>query len=183
MVQGFMQLNTTQLTANYITISDKALYCQIYTDPKLMLYVGSPLKSEVAEKAWLTTLTQTQSQISTMRYWVISQKSNRTKIGLGGLIWEKGEPRKASIGCMFLTKAHGKGLATEFLAELGKHAFNHLELTHLYSDSMIENKISYNLMCRLGYSYKNINLARSPSGKGYYWELSRSQWLKNNKTT
>ncbi len=176
-----MTFNTSRLAVQPISEFDKRLYCTIYTSDVLLQYVKPALSMIEAEKSWAIAMRHRHKFPPKMRYWSIYEKDSKTQIGIGGLIWDKLNPSRANIGCMFLANAQSQGYGTEFTQAMTPFAFKTFSLSELYCHSMLENKRAFNILSQRGYSYRCVLTQQQFEKPGYYWSLLKSDWLKIEK--
>jgi len=181
-----MNFKVTNVSATSIKPEDKELYLKVYTDPEIMKFIGTPLSQERAECAWDASIEQETHIPVARRTWTLSENDPKRSIGIAAFGLENKEDKIATIGCMFVLEAHGKGYATEVLRKVTELAFEEYGINKLTSYSMLTNKASYKLMVRLGYGYKEVLTEHDEIKAGYYWFLTKREWLnflKTNKNT
>ncbi len=185
-----MNFKTPNIVATRIISKDRNLYYKVYTDPEIMKYIGTPLSQESVERAWNASLKQENITPPVRRTWTLVENESKRSIGIAAFGLENNEDKVATIGCMFLLDAHGKGYATEVLRKVTELAFEEYDIKKLTSFSVLTNKASFNLMVRLGYHYEEVLSDQNELKAGYYWSLtnrdrlnfSRKKVIKCNRT-
>ncbi len=177
-----MNFKTPNIVATKIISEDKELYCKVYTDPEIMKYIGNPLSQESVERAWTVSVEQETITPVVRKTWALTEIGSNKSIGIAAFGLENKEDKIATIGCMFVLDAHGKGYATEVLRKVTELAFEEYGVNKLTSYSVFANKASYKLMVRLGYGYKEVLTDQDEIKAGYYWFFTKREWLNFLKT-
>lgn len=178
-----MEFETQQVIGRKITANDKNLYAKIYGDIETMKYIGKPLSNADVERTWEVSLKQEKMSPIVRRTWALVEKTSNNNIGIAAFGLEKDQDKVATIGCMFIVGAQGKGYATEVLRKVTELAFKKYQINKLISYSMFTNIASYKLMTKLGYQYDKVTKNSNLVASGYYWYLTKRLWSKTVRSS
>jgi len=111
-----------------ITVDDKALFIDIYTDPEVMQHVGNTLNVQAALKLFNQCLNQFSKVKPSNRMYVIKSTKNNQKFGVIGLLWNQPEQDCVELGVMIAKPFVSKGYAYKATALLMDYGFVELKL-------------------------------------------------------
>jgi len=108
--------STERLIIRPLETQDQTLYCDLYTDAKIMHHICPPLTQEQARKAFNTTLKQQVNENQSQFSWVITAKATEQAIGIVG--FRSQEKEHAILGLLILNNFQGQGYAPEVFKQL-----------------------------------------------------------------
>jgi len=173
-----MNFEIQNILATSIKSKDQELYFKVYTDAEIMKYIGEPLSQKRVEGAWRASIEQESITPVLRKTWTLTEIDSSRSVGIAAFGLEDKEDKTATIGCMFVLEAHGRGYATAVLQKVTELAFDKYGVNKLTSYSVIANKASFKLMVRLGYSYKEVLTDHDELKAGIYWSLTKQDWFK-----
>lgn len=163
------KLLTERLLLRPLQTEDKKLYVKLHCCPNIMAQVAEPMSERRANKSFNTAIELNQCSPKSRLTWAVLLKEPPHKpLGIAGLVINKEQNTSASLGTILLSEFHRQGYATEILTELINYGFKTIKLSEITGHSYLENIVSFNLMCKLGFEYEkfNKNTFKEP---GFYW--------------
>jgi RimJ/RimL family protein N-acetyltransferase len=162
--------DTPRLHLRPIGEADEALYCQLYTDPKLMRHIAAPMLPEAAIRSFQVACRQ---QSTTRQRWIVCERGSANGIGLVGLFVDKSEAQVAEVGVMLLASGQGTGFGTEAMAGVIDRAFSMMRLRMVWIRQNADNTAVPGMMRKLG--FEPTPSARVGTDERY-WQQDRNQW-------
>ncbi len=169
--------DTRRLRLRPIFERDEALYCQLYTDPRLMRHIAAPMTQDAARRSFQSACRQ---QSPARQRWIVCERDVAAGIGLVGLFADASGDGIAEIGVMLLADAQGAGLGTEAMAGVIDLAFATMSLRLLWIRQGADNTAVPSMMRRLG--FEPMPSTRVGANERY-WQQDRSQWQAARRTT
>lgn len=166
-----MPLETPNLHLRPLIDADRALYCRLYTDEKVMAHVGSPLSSDAAQRAFARVLRQIAAVPARSRYWIVHVRATGDAVGLMALVPDVDDADSAEVGVLLLPEAQGRGYATEAIAALADRVFANSRLQRLWTRHASGHAAAVGLMHRLGFVADSSEAAASALSR---WQLLRT---------
>lgn len=160
---------TKRLLIRPLQAEDESLFCQLYTDEKVMLHTGGKLCQEDANKAFQRSLranegAKTSGKKSVLTWAIICQKE-KIIIGTQTLSFlvrphntdiikqaEINGIKQAEIGIVLKSKAQGKGVAKEAIEVLLLYGFHLLALDQINAFYANKNVASRMLFVSLNFT-------------------------------
>ena len=171
-------IKTRRMHGIPLKASHEALYHELYGDPAIMVHIGPAMTRERSARAFQMSLEDQQS--GRRLDWAMHDEYD-VAFAICGLV--ETNPRIAQIGCLLKSDHHGKGYATELLAELVRVAFEDEGIQQLESISTVNNRASFVFMQKLGFTYSRIAAMPHGLGPGYRWCLRVDQWADEEGET
>jgi RimJ/RimL family protein N-acetyltransferase len=173
--------STLRLAYRLLNASDEALYAQLYADPEVMKYVGTPLPRERALVSFGKALALTEQAIFQRRVTAIVERSSNKAVGISSIHLIEGKKRTAQVGSMLTPAAQAQGYGPEYSKALIAYAFKSRPIDRVLANVAIGNQVTERLVTDLGF----VRGAESPATPDMpafaTWSLTRGQWKKNNK--
>lgn len=144
-------ITTDRLLLKPLTEQDKPLYLQLYTNPKVMRKICSPLSESQAEQFFNLTLKQVDRFDNKRLSWAIVEKESQKTIGIQGITWDKNLPDTVSIGIMLLPAANGRLYPEEAMGALVQYAFEYANLTQVNAEFNKTNFATARFVKKLGF--------------------------------
>lgn len=144
-----------------LTITDKALFLKLYTDPKTMRLISDPFPPKQALAAFNTVIDSMSQKEGRFAQWVLREKISEKAVGLIGLVWPNDTRLQAEIGLMLVREANGKGLPEEVIQAFMPYAFHTLKLEKIIASFSNKNLPAKRLAKKMGAKLDNIKIGTS----------------------
>ncbi|KGJ89690.1 GNAT family N-acetyltransferase [Colwellia psychrerythraea] len=176
---------TERLLIRPLSIQDKALFINLYTDAKVMRNIAAPLSDEKAEKAFNNTLSIMNKAQPKIMSWAIVNIIDNRAIGIQGFTWSpmkngplsNTKPSVAEIGIMLLRSSSGKLLPEEAIGSLIEYGFKHLKLEQINACFTKENLATARVSKKAGFV---CNLKENKDEPGQRIEsVFKNNWLRS----
>ena len=164
------QLVTDHLRLRLLDARDAALYCGLYTCPRVMANIGPPLDGTRATRAFAATLAHNTRDVPGHRAFAVFDRVDATPVGIGALMREGA---RAEIGLMLLPAAWDGRRSHEVLDALLVHAFVSRGLQAV--DAVCREGPNVRPSRRLLRPYGFTEVPQSLAGT-LRWELRRDAW-------
>jgi RimJ/RimL family protein N-acetyltransferase len=170
--------STPRLAYRLLSVEDESLYCELYADPEVMRYVGTPLSRERALVSFGKALALTQQAYFQRRVTAIVERSTEKVIGISSIHMIDGERRSAQVGSMLVSSAQAKGYGVEYSKALIAHAFKTRPVEKLRAQVAVGNSVTEGLVTELGFSPGAVTPATADRPALCAWTLTRGKWEK-----
>lgn len=138
--------------------SDESFYVSLLTNPMTMQCIEEPLSQLAAIERFnkeLFSLNQPQPQPRSL-LWVITRKSDNSKLGLIGISQRKIFEGSWELGVILGKKAVNQAIAKEVIAGLVDKVLGKIGIDELYGRIKHENHMSIAMVTAFGFkNYKN----------------------------
>ncbi len=154
-----MLLETERLIIRKVTEQDLSFTLEIYSNEKIMKYLGGVLSKEyITKQIFNKWLERTKINKPHFVPVMIALKETNEPIGMGGLRKTTREGETGlELGFMISLEFQHKGYASEFCRSLIKHAFDTLDNKRIISGTSLDNRGAINLLEKLGFvKFKEI---------------------------
>lgn len=164
--------DTPRLHVRPLAECDEALYCSLYTDPKVMRYIATPVSLEAAQRSFRAAC---RLQSPWPQRWIVSERGTCDDIGMLAFF---ADGDAAEIGVMLLADRQGRGYASEAIAALVDRVFNtpvldRPALLRLWARHTPDNKSMSSLMEGLGFQREAMG---STADVEVRWQITRDRW-------
>lgn len=163
-------LSSPRLLLRPLAATDAALYCRLYGDPEAMAWIGTPQSVDAAARSFQTAFALGQASPPRRLFWVMHEKISGLDLGLIGLTLD--EPAGGEVGVLLPVMFQGQGYASEAIAALADHAFEHLALARLHTRHLPGHALAAGLMASLGFE----RTANDDITLDWGWQLSATRW-------
>ncbi len=143
---------TGRLRVRALGADDERLYCDLYTDPRLMRHIGPVLEDEHVRRSFRAALAAVTRRPPRHIYFGLQRVSDGASIGVCALRDIDPAGQYAEIGLMLRREAHATGLAREGLDAVTTWAFSALRLDRIYGRTDPSNHAACRMACRAGFS-------------------------------
>ncbi|MGY8952484.1 MAG: GNAT family N-acetyltransferase [Flavobacteriales bacterium] len=143
-------LETERFYFRELTPDDAPMFYSLNLDSEITRYTSDTAFHSIAE-AMDFLENYKDYELHGYGRWAIIEKATKESWGWCGL--EKRENGDVDMGYRIFHDKWGKGCATECGKACVKYAFEELELEKLISEAVTENKASFRVMERIGFSY------------------------------
>ncbi|AQS39577.1 acetyltransferase, ribosomal protein N-acetylase [Shewanella psychrophila] len=157
------KFETERLSMRLLDGQDKCLYCQIYSDEKMMRRIGKAMTYENAEKSFHIALKKNRVEQSPFITWVICNKQTGQALGIQGLMQQKQSPFYADVGIMLLRISHGKQIPEEAVTGLLAYGFSQLNYQRVYASYSNKNYATVRVTKKMGFIPEETNATGSSS--------------------
>ena len=175
---------TERLLIRPLAEQDKALYCSLYTDTKIMRNISSPLCQEQAEKAFNLTLKAMEKSQPKLMTWAIVSKEKQQVVGIQALSWKKANahdknskiPNEPEIGIILSREVNGKLYPEEAMGALMEYSYNYLSVKIINAFYAKKNRATHRFVQKLGFIYNKFD---QPEDENItYQSLPQEMWQK-----
>ena len=111
--------------------SDLTLYQELYTDAKLMEFVGEVIDKSAATKYFHLTLKYMSKEPPIMILYVIRKNHTNDRIGVVGIRWNQKTASSVEIGVIIKSSEQRKGYAHDAKQSIMNYAFKHFKLNSI----------------------------------------------------
>jgi RimJ/RimL family protein N-acetyltransferase len=174
--------DTERLRMRHLVENDEALYCDLYTDPDTMRYIGEPMSPERAARSFRKALAWSRQQPDEPQFFAIQEKATQQAIGLCAIQPFDADTRKVEIGMMLKPEARKQGYATEGLAALVTTAFSALPTEAVWVQYSPEHTAAERLVISVGFAQCADGEIGTVRGAKCVWSVGRSSWRSSNTT-
>lgn len=148
-------ISSERLWIQPLTLSDKALFLELYTDPKTMRLISEPFPPKQALDAFNRVIDSMSQKEGRFAQWVLREKDSEKAIGLIGLVWPEETRSQAEFGLMLTRSANGKGLPEEVMLAFMPYAFHTLKLEKIMASFSNRNLPAKRLAEKIGAHFDN----------------------------
>ena len=186
-------LHTERLVLRPVRDGDAGALFALFGDAERMRFWGhGPLATPEDAVAYIAAICEGAARGDLLQ-WAISPRaepagsrrepgSGDELIGTATLAGVDEEHRRAELGVALRCEWEGRGLATEAVAELARHAFEDLGLHRLTADADPRNAAAIALLERLGFRREGLLREHHRSGDewqdGMLYGLLRAEWVE-----
>jgi len=143
-------LETERFYFRELTPDDARMFYSLNLDPEVTRFTGDSASHSIAEA--MDFLDDYKDyELHGFGRWAIIYKETNQSWGWCGL--KKRESGEVDMGYRIFQDKWGKGCATECGKGCVKYAFETLKLDELIAEAVVENKASFRVMERLGFTY------------------------------
>jgi len=160
------KLETKRLTLRNFTKDDLEFYINLRNDAKFKRFYSESDISQSKSKSLLNMFISDSNEQPRRRYQLAITIGNKELIGSCGVRIEEG--KVASVGCELGRKYQTSGYAYEASLEIINFAFDELNISRIYAETVSENKPAIKLCEKLGMKVKS-ELTNEKYFKGRWW--------------
>ncbi|TPH15162.1 GNAT family N-acetyltransferase [Litorilituus lipolyticus] len=162
---------------------DEELYCQLFTDEKIMRNSGGVIKLEQTKKNFANSLKAIEKKKKAVLNWAIIEKESLEPIGFQALSWlkpshspkpNKEDINQVEIGIMLLTKANGKQYPEEAMGALMEYAFNYQNIDRINAFYANKNLATKRFLKKLQFTFEDE--LQPTTTKNSYQYFDKPQW-------
>ncbi|MBL8300940.1 MAG: GNAT family N-acetyltransferase [Rhodanobacteraceae bacterium] len=135
-----------------LAANDESLYCELYTDVRLMRHVGMALQREQAERSFRAAVVASHDRPPRHIYFSLVHGATNWSAGICALRDIDLSERCAEIGLILRRRAHATGAAREGLEAVASWAFSELGLARLYGRASADNLAAARVARLAGFS-------------------------------
>ena len=157
--------------------SDLALYQQIYTDKKLMAFVGEVISKATAKKFFDQTLDYMSKQQPIMILYVTRENNTNTRIGVVGLRWNQQTTDSVEIGVIVKSSEQRKGYGHDAKQCLIKYAFKYFHVKSIIANCDEVNTAANLANKKLGFSKIETFVAKKRNCLTIKWQINKESMV------
>jgi RimJ/RimL family protein N-acetyltransferase len=143
---------TERLRVRALVADDEKLYCDLYTDPRLMRHIGPVLDGPKVRRSFQAAVAAAARRPPRHIYFGLLKGSDGDSVGVCALRDIDPAQHCAEIGLMIRREAHATGLAREGLDAVAAWAFSALQLERIYGRADPSNHAACRVARRAGFS-------------------------------
>jgi len=162
---------------------DEELYCQLFTDEKVMRHSGGVIKLEQAKKNFTNSLKAIEKKKKSVLNWAIVEKESLQPIGIQAISWQNPTQtpkpsidniNQVEIGIMLLTKANGKQYPEEAMGALMEYAFNYQNIDRINAFYANKNLATKRFLKKLQFTLEPT--LQPTTAENSYQYFDKPQW-------
>lgn len=167
-------LETERLILRTWSLDDAEDGFKIWSDPEVMLYVGTGRPNENVEqtRAWVGRMMVHQEKYG-YGFWAVIEKRSGQLIGSCGMGRHPDDGPLIEFGYTLARSRWGRGYATEAAAACLRHAFENLRLSELAASVDSRNIASQRVLEKIGFIYQRAE--RLENGLDFWYVAARSE--------
>ena len=167
---------TERLSMRPLRAGDATLFCELYSDPHTMRFVGPPLSWERAQRSFRIALASRETHPLAQLILVMVEKATGQAIGIGGIQHFDARRRRVETGVVVRSESWVQGFGREGLSALVTHAFAVFPVEEVWFQIAFENVIARRMPDSLGLS-RNLDTSSYGVAPGQWvWSAHRSSW-------
>ena len=148
-----IKLETERLIFKTYEDADKQDFVTLFTDAKVMKYVGDGVLTEDQAKTFWRKLFE-QLYPQNFNIWAVFAKENAEYIGHAGIYARPSKKEDWEFVYFLKQTAWGKGYATEIARAIIDYGFKKLDLSEVFTSVDDEHKASIRVMEKAGMKFK-----------------------------
>lgn len=113
-----LEFETGRLAARCLDDSDEVLFCDLYTDPETMRFIGEPLTREQAQRSFRRTLDSCRVETPERAFFRVVEKSTRLAAGICAITRINAARNSVEVGVMLKSAFRARGFSRECLEAL-----------------------------------------------------------------
>lgn len=165
--------DTDRLRYRLLSQADEALYCDLFSNPDVMKYVGPTLSRADALRGFKKALALMQKPFG-WRITTIIERADNKAVGISIIRLVDASLRRAEVGSILLPAAQAKGYGPEYSAALIDYAFKNRGVEIMSAQVVEGNTPNETLLTNLGFS-RGADSAVVGGLTRRTWTLTRSQ--------
>lgn len=167
--------SSARLRMRAVVPEDAALYCDLFTDPRTMRYIGAPLTAEGARRSFQGYMQSERSPRSRVFIAIIEEITARS-LGILTIQQLDERRRRAEAGIMLKRLAHARGYAREALAALVEQMFAVLPIDEVWVEFAPDHLVVERLVVSVGFKRSGNGAAEEGAAQGNIWSATRDSW-------
>lgn len=164
---------TGRMVLRSLAESDATLFCDLYTDPEIMHFIGTPLSLQRALKSFRAALQLTQQRPIESLFLTVVDKIAQQGIGICSI---ELRGSKAEVGIILRADSRAGGRAKEALGGTVALAFSLLPLDAVIVRISAGHRAAERLVVGLGLSRRAAVMDHDAKEVRRIWSIDRSSW-------
>lgn len=144
-------IDSARVSMRALAPADAALFCDLFTDPQTMQFIGPPLSRQRAMRSFHKILDSMQREPPERLLLTVLDRATGTTIGIGSIQSFDAARRCAEAGIMLKTGARAHGLAIEAFATLVAHAFARFALDEVRARIAADHAVAERVLIGVGF--------------------------------
>ena len=161
---------TERLWIRPLIAQDEGIYCQLYSDEKLMKYISKPFEVTEAEALFRVQLRIMTRKRAKQLTWAVCNKKTKEVFGIVGIIFSENR-KKIEVGLILNNENSNQGYATEVLTKLITHCSSWYSVFGFHAQLPLDTTKSINLFSRLGFCPESIQKTSHKNILNYILEI------------
>lgn len=167
---------TGRLRLRPLTAGDEALFCTLYTDPEIMLHIGSALSSEQAVRTFRELLAGMRQRPLRWVYLALLDKASNQALGICGLPQFDTAAIRLEVGLVLTKSARSRGVAREGVVAMVNRIFIASSADEVWAQLSRENLAAQRVLVAAGFSACDEVLSGQEVSPKRAWSIHRSCW-------
>lgn len=167
---------TKRLRLRPLEEADAGLYHELYTDPEVMRFIGSPMTSVQAARALRDVLAGMRTIPCRCVYLVMLDKVTKRPLGICGVPRWRANAIQQEVGLVLTRQTRSQGFAREGLAALVDRVFAVSPVDEVWSGFSTKNLTAQRLVLAVGFVACDEKLSVEEASSMRRWSMCRSSW-------
>lgn len=169
----------TRLNLRPLLQNDADLYCQLYTDPETMHFIGAPLSRAQALRRFRQVLQRLHSDhpVPELFYAVVEQASAQA-VGICSIQRFDARQRHVEAGIILTAPARARGYSKEAYAGAVALAFQRLPVDEVRAQIAPHHRAARGLLINVGFSRVCKADPDHTAHRWCLWSIDRGSWCK-----
>ena len=174
---------TERLDHRLLESADAAVFCDLYTDPETMRFIGPPLSAQRAARAFRHALRLSHRPHSDRQFFAMFDRQTARCAGIGSLQQIDLVQGRAEAGLLITTPCRAQGYATEALRGLISHAFHTYALDEVWVQIAVVHTVVEKLVISVGLHRGAEVAADADHFATRIWSIRRHAWPHHTQST
>jgi RimJ/RimL family protein N-acetyltransferase len=172
-------IHTERLDIHPLSECDETLFCELFTDPDTMRYIGPQLPLDRAARSFRKAVALTRCRPEQRLFFTVALRSAQQKIGICSLQQIDPIRRRAEAGVVLKSFARAQGYAREILRALVARAFATLPVDEIWLQYSAEHSLAERLFVAAGFSRRLDPAAYGEGPDKRVWSAHRGSWSES----
>jgi RimJ/RimL family protein N-acetyltransferase len=169
-------IETERLDICPLSECDETLFCELFTDPDTMRYIGPQLPPDRAGRSFRIALALTHHRPQKRLFFTVALRSAQRNIGICSIQQIDPVRRRAEAGVVLKSFARAQGYAREILRALVARALATLPVDEIWLQYSAEHSLAERLFVAAGFSRRFDPAAYGEGSNKRVWSAHRESW-------
>ena len=169
-------INTERLDIRPLSECDETLYCELFTDPDTMRYIGPKMSPDRAALSFRKAVALTRRLPAQRIFFTVAMRSVQRKIGLCSIQQIDPMRRRAEAGVVLESFARAQGFAREILPALVERALTTYPVDEIWLQYSKDHSLNERLFTAAGFSRRFDPRAYGEGPDKRVWSVHRGSW-------
>jgi RimJ/RimL family protein N-acetyltransferase len=169
-------INTQRLDIRPLSECDETLYCELFTDPDTMRYIGPKMSPDRAARSFRKAVALTRRLPAQRLFFTVAMRSVQRKIGLCSIQQIDPMRRRAEAGVVLKSFARAQGFAREILPALVERALTTYPVDEIWLQYSKDHSLNERLFTAAGFAPCFDPRAYGEGPDKRVWSAHRGSW-------